>query len=358
MTPLQELLAAFQGSRSSDFHLTPDIVPYIRRHGELIPMPDSRPYSAEEVQTMTLELVGKEHFTDFQRDRELDVAIEFNGDRLRVNLYLQRNRIAWSIRLLPSELIALDSLGIPLDVLHTVCRMQKGLVLITGATGAGKTTTLASIIHEINRTRHCHIVTIEDPVEYLHPNIRAFVSQREVGSDTNSFEEALRRILREDPDVVLIGEMRDQTTMRAALTLAETGHLTFGTLHTSEAVRTITRIIGSFPANEQEQIRTQLAATLSLVISQQLVPWQDGNGRSLAAEIMIATPAVKAMIRENKVHQVASLIQTGQQSGMKTMNASLLELVRANKLRPQSAVEWSLEKEDMKRVLASSGFAP
>lgn len=356
MTPLQELLTAFQKSGASDLHLTPDIVPYIRRYGELVPMPDSREFSADEVRAMTAELVGKDAFERFRQEKELDAAVEFNGSRLRVNLYFQRDKTAWSLRMLPSEFIPLERLGIPVNVLDTVCRMQKGLVLIAGATGSGKTTTLASLLHEINRTRHCHILTIEDPVEYLHQSIRAFVSQREIGSDTDSFQEALRRSLREDPDVVLIGEMRDQTTMRAALTLAETGHLTFGTLHTSEAVQTVTRVIGGFPANEQEQIRTQLATTLNLVICQQLIPWDDGNGRSLAAEIMVATPAVKAMIRENKIHQIASLIQTGQQSGMKTMNASILELVKSGRINPHRAVEWSLDGDDMKRLLCSFGY--
>ncbi len=230
------------------------------------------------------------------------------------------------------------------------------MVLVTGTTGSGKTTTLASIINEINKTRNCHIFTIEDPVEYCHANRKAFISQREVGTDTASFEEALRRVLREDPDVVLIGEMRDQTTMRAALTLAETGHLTFGTLHTSEALQTVTRMIGAFPANEQEQIRTQLATTLSLVISQQLVPWSDGKGRSLAAEVMIGTPAVKAMIRENKIHQIPSSIQTGHIHGMQTMNMSLNALVKKRLITPERAIDWSIDKEDMRRLLNSTGF--
>lgn len=353
---LDRLLSAFKEAKSSDLHLTGGGVPYIRIHGGLFPMPEFPAVSDQEMETLTEQLVGEEAYKRFLSDNELDMAITYQGDRMRVNIYRQQKKIAWALRLLPSKFFALEELGISMQVLQMACTMQKGLVLVTGATGSGKSTTLASIINEINKTRNCHIFTIEDPVEYKHENIKAFVSQREVGDDTASFEEALRRVLREDPDVVLIGEMRDQTTMRAALTLAETGHLTFGTLHTSEALQTVTRLIGAFPANEQEQIRTQLATTLNLVISQQLVPWSDGKGRSLAAEIMVGTPAIKAMIRESKIHQITSSIQTGQQHGMKSMNASLYELVQARKIDAERALEWSLDKEDMKRLLSSSHF--
>ena len=352
MSELSNLLHRFKESESSDLHLTEEGVPYVRVHGELLSMPDQNVVPAEQLRQMTVELVGKEQFEQFMREDELDMAITFEGHRIRVNIYRQQQKISWSLRLLPSEFFPLDKLGLPTQITNAACTMQKGLVLVTGATGSGKSTTLASIINQINLTRRCHIFTIEDPVEYLHQNRKAFISQREVGSDTASFEEALRRILREDPDVVLIGEMRDQVTMRAALTLAETGHLTFATLHTSEALQTVTRMIGAFPANEQEQIRTQLAATLNLVISQQLIPWNDGKGRSLAAEILVGTPAVKAMIRENKIHQISSSIQTGQSLGMRTMNGAILELVKQGKITPERAMEWSLDREDLRRMMA------
>ncbi len=358
MTDLKTLLSAFREANSSDLHLTSEGGPYIRRNGELFPLPDFPAVASGEMESLTLELVGRENYEKFRRENELDMAVGLEGDRMRVNIYRQQKKIAWALRLLPSGFFPLEQLGIPLPVLRAACTMQKGLVLVTGATGSGKTTTLASMIHEINRTRNCHIFTIEDPVEYQHENLRAFVSQREVGDDTASFEEALRRVLREDPDVVLIGEMRDQITMRAALTLAETGHLTFGTLHTSEALQTVTRMIGAFPTNEQEQIRTQLATTLNLVISQQLVPWSDGGGRSLAAEIMIGTPAIKAMIRENKIHQIASSIQTGGQLGMRTMNMALLELIKEKRIDAERAMEWSMDREDMKRVVNTAGIGP
>lgn len=351
MMELNELLTAFVNANSSDLHLTSGEVPYIRIHGGLFPLQDFPAVSSHELEHLTEELIGHEAYKAFQADNELDIAQTFNDHRLRINIYRQQKTIAWALRLLPSKFFELEELGISMQVLNMACKMQKGLVLVTGATGSGKSTTLASIINEINKTRNCHIFTIEDPVEYKHKNIKSFVSQREVGDDTASFEEALRRILREDPDVVLIGELRDQTTMRAALTLAETGHLTFGTLHTSEALQTVTRLIGAFPANEQEQIRTQLATTLNLVISQQLVPWTDGNDRSLAAEVMVGTPAIKAMIRENKIHQITSAIQTGQLYGMKSMNASLFDLVKNKKIDGERALDWSIDKEDMKRLL-------
>lgn len=351
MEDLKHLLDAFVAAQSSDLHLKEDCPPYIRRHGEIIPLPDFAPIPAATLTALTKELVGEANFARFNHDNELDMAISYQEQRMRINLYRQQNAIAWSLRLLPAEFFPLEALGLPPMVTDMACTLHKGLVLVTGATGSGKSTTLASMINEINCTRRCHIFTIEDPVEYRHRDIKAFVSQREVGTDTEGFDEALRRVLREDPDVVLIGEMRDVTTMRAALTLAETGHLTFGTLHTSDAVQTITRLIGAFPANEQDQIRTQLAATLSLVISQQLIPWSDGGGRSMVAEVMIATPAIRAMIRENKVHQIASNIQTGQQQGMRTMNMAIDALRRQGKIDNQQALQWSTDREDMRRIM-------
>lgn len=356
MIDINTLLTAFKASDSSDLHITENEQPYIRVHGNLTELGDFAPFTRKNMEQLTLELVGKENYDRFNKENELDMAIDFEGDRLRVNIYRQQKKIAWALRMLPSKFFELSELGISVEVLKNICKLQKGLVLVTGATGSGKSTTLASIVNEINKHRRCHIFTIEDPVEYKHENKQAFISQREVGDDTASFEEALRRVLREDPDVVLIGEMRDQTTMRAALTLAETGHLTFGTLHTSEALQTVTRMIGAFPANEQEQIRTQLGTTLNVVISQQLIPWSDNKGRSLAAEIMIATPAIKAMIRESKIHQITSSIQTGQNQGMCTMNMSLAELLKQKKITPERALEWSLDKEDMKRMISSLGL--
>lgn len=348
---LGKLLDFFVSSGSSDLHISVGQPPYYRLHGSLVPMPGFEQYDSETIIALTKELIGEDKYKKFILESELDMAVSFGDSRLRINIYMQQKTICWALRALPSEFFPLDKLGLPPEICQMACKLHKGLILVTGATGAGKSTTLASIINAINESRQCHIFTIEDPVEYRHINKKAFISQREVGEDTVSFKEALRRVLREDPDVVLIGEMRDRTTMQAALTLAETGHLTFATLHTAEAIQTVTRIIGSFPANEQEQIRTQLSSTLQMVISQQLVPWDKGQGRSLAAEILVATPAVRAMIRENKIHQIASAMQTGSQAGMKTMNSALYELYVSGKIKSETALDWSINKEDIQRQL-------
>jgi twitching motility protein PilT len=348
---LDKLLNSFIDSGSSDLHISANEPPYYRIHGSLVPMPNFAALDMETITALTKELIGKAKYDEFLRNNELDMAVSYKETRLRINIYMQQKTISWALRALPSEFYPLDKLGLPIQICEKACTFHKGLVLVTGATGSGKSTTLASIINKINENRQCHIFTIEDPVEYRHFNKKAFISQREVGDDTTSFNEALRRVLREDPDVVLIGEMRDRITMQAALTLAETGHLTFATLHTAEAIQTVTRIIGSFPANEQDQIRTQLSSTLQIVISQQLVPWDNAEGRSLAAEILVATPAVKAMIRENKIHQISSAMQTGSQAGMKTMNKALYDLYISGKIQADTALEWSIDKEDMQRQL-------
>lgn len=350
---LNSLLQDFVDSNASDLHISSGTPPYFRVHGEIFPAENYPPISEEDLNRLTRELAGEKNYSRFCQEHELDMAITFQHYRLRVNIYRQQQNIAWALRTLPDKFIPVEQLGLPTTIANMACSLKKGLVLVTGATGSGKSTTLASIINNINITRNCHIFTIEDPVEYRHRNIKAFISQREIGSDSDSFAEALRRVLREDPDIVLIGEMRDRETMQAALTLAETGHLTFATLHTASAIQTVSRVIGAFPANEQEQIRTQLATILSLVVSQQLIPWDNRQGRSLAAEIMVATPAIKAMIRENKLHQMASVIQTGSAIGMRTMNQSLAELCCQQKISRESAIEWSWDKEDLLHSLTN-----
>lgn len=339
---LQELIQ----SNASDLHITEGNPPAYRIHGNLCFSKAFEEPTHSEMEKLSRELVGQERFDLFIKDHELDAAITYDNYRIRVNLYMQLGKIAWALRLLPEHFFPLDSLGLPPDVTRDITTLQKGLVLVTGATGSGKSTTLASILNEINGQRDCHIVTIEDPIEYLHPSKKAFVSQREVGDDTESFHEALRRILREDPDVVLIGEMRDTVTMRAALTLAETGHLTFATLHTSDAAQTVSRIIGSFNANEQEMIRTQLATTLSYIICQQLVPTCDGKGRTMVAEILRGVPAVRAQIRENKIHQIPSLIQTGYHMGMRSMDNTLKERYQHGIIDRATAINYAISRDD------------
>ncbi len=319
----QQLLDTWVQQESSDLHITPPNPPFWRIHGDLRPMPDIDPMTEDDVVTLTRLLVDATDYQAFMATNELDCATTLpNGRRIRINVHRQMGLTGLALRLLPQDFYPLEGLGLPKQVCQDICALKQGLVLVTGATGSGKSTTLASFINQINTTRTGHIVTIEDPVEYKHSTKRCFVTQREIGADTASFNEALRRILREDPDYVLIGEMRDPETIRAALTIAETGHLTFGTLHTSTAVHTMTRIISSFPAAEQDQIRTQLAGSLKHVICQQLIP-HPTKGRQLVAEILVSTPAVQALIRENRLHQIPSIMQTARDAGMVTMEQAL-----------------------------------
>ena len=253
------------------------------------------------------------------------------------------------------KILGFEELGLPRDVCERLCALPKGLILVTGATGSGKSTTLASMIDHINRTRSHHIVTIEDPIEYLHSHKKCLFNQREVGTDTHGFKKALRSVLRQDPDVILIGEMRDLETVEAALTLAETGHLTFATLHTSDAVQTINRIVDVFSSHQQQQIRTQLSFALQAVFCQQLIPLSSGKGRCLAAEIMLANNAIRALIRESKAHQIYSQIQTGGRDGMRTMNQSLSALWERRCISYEEALELSSDKDDLLRLLQRSG---
>ena len=332
----------------SDLHITTHAVPHIRVHGNIQPIPDAPVVDQRQMDKIVRSLLGDTGFSELQATHEWDGAQTLpTGHRIRINAYYQQGYLALAIRLLPDRFFLLDQLGLPINVLEQIVQMHAGLVLVTGATSSGKSTTIASIVHAINKTRPCHIHTIEDPVEYRHTNIKAFVTQREVGRDTASFGEALRRSMREDPDVIVIGEMRDLETMSAALTLAETGHLTFATLHTSSAVQTISRIISAYPAAQQAQIRIQLATTLQHVICQKLLPWDDGKGRSVAAEVLCVTPAVRAMIRDEKTHQINTAMQTGYEIGMRTMNGSITELMAKGKLSHKSAMTYSDDKTNI-----------
>ena len=290
-------------------------------------------------------MVGERLFKQLTETGELDAAFELTGGhRLRINAYRQLGNYAAAIRLLPNKFFKLGQLGLPMPVLNKICGLQSGLVLVTGATSSGKTTTIASIVNEINKVRPCHIHTIEDPVEYRHRSQTAFVTQREVGTDTESFAEALRRSMREDPDVIVVGEMRDIETMSAALTLAETGHLTFATLHTSTAIQTISRIVSAYPAAQQAQVRVQLASTLQFAICQKLIPWDNGQGRSLVAEILIVNSAVRAMIRDEKTHQLKNVMQTNYDLGMQTLEQSMEEVVKTRRISRKIAeayLDWT-----------------
>ena len=333
----------------SDLHLATGNPPVFRVHGRLERLADQQePLSAESIAAVVAGAVGDAALDRLRHTGELDAAFERkDGTRLRINAYRQQGDFAAAIRLLPHRFFALEELGLDMWVLKRICAMQAGLVLVTGSTGSGKSTTIASLVHEINKTRPCHIHTIEDPVEYRHRSLRGFVTQREVGRDTASFAEALRRSMRQDPDVIVVGEMRDVETMSAALAMAETGHLTFATLHTSDAAQTVSRVVSAYPAAHQAQVRVQLATTLQVVICQKLVPWANGAGRSLAAEILVATPNVRTMIREEKTHQMRTAMQTGAEHGMQTLNQSLLELLARRKIDRATALEYSEEKANL-----------
>jgi twitching motility protein PilT len=333
-----ELLQRLISDNGSDLHLASENPPMIRIHGKLIPMQNYPVLMEEDTFQIISQLVNETDLQELQKTGELDAAFELEGGhRIRINVYRQQGTYAAALRLLPNRFFEFKELGLPIKVLERICQLHHGLVLVTGATSSGKSTTIASIVNRINVERPCHIHTIEDPVEYRHRSLRAYVTQREVGRDTATFAEALRRSMREDPDVIVVGEMRDLETMSAALTLAETGHLTFATLHTSTAIQTISRIVSAFPAAQQAQIRIQLASTLQYVICQKLIPWDNEKGRSLVAEILIVNSAVRAMIRDEKSHQIQNVMQTNYDSGMRTLTQSLEDVVRQGKISPKTA---------------------
>jgi twitching motility protein PilT len=352
MIVLEDLLSGLVERGGSDLHISAGSPPKFRLDGQLM---DASPdgLDANETKRLVYSVLNAEQIAKFEKEHELDLSFGIAGlGRFRTNVFLQRGAVSGVFRVIPYEISGFKELGLPMDVCSDLCNLPKGLVLVTGATGSGKSTTLAAMIDRINQTRRQHIVTIEDPIEFLHENKLALFNQREVGSDTYAFERALKSVLRQDPDIVLIGELRTLETIEAALTLAETGHLTFATLHTSDCVQTINRIVDVFPAYQQQQVRTQLSFTLQAVFCQQLVPTTDRKGRALASEIMIANNAIRSLVRENKAHQIYSQIQTGGAKGMRTMNMSLHELYRARKISLDEALTRSTDKEDLKRLIS------
>lgn len=337
MITMEDLLALMVRKGGSDLHLRVETPPRIRVDGVLLPV-DHPPLTAEDTRRLATSVLTTDQIARLDRDLELDCSFGLDGHgRFRANVFYERSSVGCALRLVPHEIAGFEQLGLPIDVCERLCGLRAGLVLVTGATGSGKSTSLAAMVDHINRTKQGHIVTIEDPVEFAHKSQGCLVTQREIGNDTLSFDKALRSVLRQDPDIVLVGELRDLETIEAALTLAETGHLTFGTLHTSDAVQTVNRIIDVFPAHQQQQVRTQLSFSLEAVFCQQLLPLAAGRGRALAAEVLISTPAVRALIREGKGHQVYSQIQTGGRLGMRTMASSLADLVRAGSIRMEDA---------------------
>ena len=328
MVTLEELLRVMMERKSSDLHVTAGSSPRIRVDGALIPT-EYDMMDSETCQKLIYSLLDTEQIAKFESEKELDMSFGISGiGRFRVNVFYQRGAVGTAIRVIPYEIASFEKLGVPPDVCKKLCNLPKGLILVTGSTGSGKSTTLASMVDYINTSGQYHIITIEDPIEFVHRNKMCLVNQREVGPDTHGFAHALKHVLRQDPDVVLIGEMRDRETIELGLTLAETGHLTFATLHTSNCVQTINRIIDVFPGEQQNQIRTQLSC----------------------CEIMIPNDAIRANIRDDKVHQIYSTIQTGTKTGMRTMNQSLLELYKANRIAYETALQYTHNLEDMKKT--------
>lgn len=350
---MDNLLKTMLEKGASDLHIHTDTPPQIRINSNLVAL-DYPKLTPEESRKIVYSYLTEEEVKQFEEKKELDKAFGLEGvSRFRMNVFYHRGSVCAAVRAIPLKICDFKTLGLPEQQMLEICRSGRGLVLVTGATGVGKSTTLASVVDRINSERYCHIVTVEDPVEFVHENKKGIVSQREVGTDTHAFGEALKYVLRQDPDVILIGEMRDLETVQAALNIAETGHLVFATLHTSDCVQTINRIIDVFPAAQQAQIRMQLSYVLLATLSQQLLQRADNTGRCLALEIMIANFGVKAMIREEKIHQIFSMIQTGQKEGMKTMNQSLYELYRQGLISYQEASSHVTDIDDFKRFFKS-----
>ncbi|MCL6596498.1 MAG: PilT/PilU family type 4a pilus ATPase [Firmicutes bacterium] len=332
-----EWLAEARRLGASDLHLEVGVRPLVRLTGRLVPLAGSAPLTAEELAQVVADLVPSSHRTRLETVGQTDVGIAFGDDeRLRVSAFRDRGGYALTVRLLPRQVPTPEELGLPRAAVELAGR-RHGLVLVTGPTGSGKTTTLASLVDKMNRERELHIVTLEDPVEYVHRSHRSLVRQREIGTDTDSFASGLRAALRQDPDVILVGEMRDAETMAIALMAAETGHLVLATLHTGDAAGAVDRVVGAFEGERQQAVRTQLAAVLVGVVAQRLLPRRGREGRVAAFEVLVATPAVRHLIREGKSHQIASAIQTGGSVGMQTMQASLRALADAGRIDPELA---------------------
>jgi twitching motility protein PilT len=348
-----QVLTKMVEMRASDVHLTPGYPPAIRVRGRISAMDDYPRLTVQDTRGVVYSLLNSDQRKRFENQKQLDLAYAVSGvARFRVNCYFQRGTISAAFRLIPFEIQSLDSLGLPL-VLEDLTRKPRGFVLVTGPTGSGKTTTLASMLNLINQEREEHILTIEDPIEYLHKHKKCIVNQREIGSDADDFGVALKAALRQDPDVILVGEMRDLETISTALTAAETGHLVFATLHTQSTAQTVDRIIDVFPSAQQHQVRMQLSIALQGIVTQQLLPTADGSGRVVASEVLIPTPAVRNLIREGKTHQIYSAVQTSGSVGMQTMDADLARLVRSGKITRALAEQRASVPEELKRLLGA-----
>jgi twitching motility protein PilT len=348
---MHDLLTILVERGASDLHITTGTYPQIRVHGALASLTQFEQLQPQDTQRLAYSVLNERQKQKFEEDNELDLSFGIQGlARFRCNLYRQRGAVACAIRLIPTKIRGFQELNLP-PIIEQMAERPKGLVLVTGPTGSGKSTTLAAMVDKINAERSEHIVTIEDPIEFVHQHKKCMVNQREIFSDTQSFKNALKYILRQDPDVVLVGEMRDLETIAAALTIAETGHLTLGTLHTNSCAQTMNRIIDVFPTNQQDQVRAQLSLVLEGVFCQQLIPTSDGRGRVMAMEIMVVTPAIRNLIREEKIHQIYSAMQAGQKFGMQTMNQSLLNLIQRGEISREEALNRTTDPQELVRLL-------
>jgi twitching motility protein PilT len=353
-----EVLLEVVDRRASDLHITAGAPPMLRVRGRLAPMEGYPALTPTDTREIVYSILSNAQRQKLENDWQLDFAYQIPGAaRFRVNAYFQRSALSAAFRLIPFDVVPLETLGLP-PIVADFATKPRGLVLVTGPTGSGKSTTLASLIDVINQTREEHIITIEDPIEFLHQHKKCIVNQRELGSDASSFGQALKAALRQDPDVILVGEMRDLETIGTAITAAETGHLVFATLHTQDTPQTLDRIIDVFPPGQQGQIRAQLSVALQGIMTQMLLPTADGAGRCVAAEILVPTPAVRNLIRESKSHQIYSVLQTGAAHGMQTMDAALAQLVRAGKITRQLADSRAHAPEELRRLIGDSDGAP
>ncbi len=353
MANLHQLLKAMVEKGASDLHITTGSPPQLRIDGRLVPL-KTPPLTPVETKQLCYSILADAQKHKFEEENELDLSFGVKGlSRFRANLFMQRGAVAAAFRTIPFKILTFQELGLP-TIVADLAKKPRGLVLVTGPTGSGKSTTLASIIDKINTERHEHIITIEDPIEYLHPHKNCVVNQREVGADTHSFKKALKYILRQDPDVVLVGEMRDLETIEAALVISETGHLAFGTLHTNSCVQTINRILDVFPPYQQPQVRAQLSFVLEGVVTQNLIAKQGAPGRVLAIEVMVPNAAIRNLIREDKVHQIYSQMQVGQAKfGMQTFNQSLASLIQRGVISLEEGLGRSSDAEELRNILAS-----
>jgi twitching motility protein PilT len=353
--PVAELLDVVLERGASDLHLTVGAPPTIRLHGDLERLSEYPIMTPRALQGMIYAILPQKMRERLEQELELDMSYALPGRaRFRVNVYFQRDSLGAAFRLIPYEIKTIDDLQLP-NVVGDLARFPRGFVVVTGPTGSGKSTTLAGMVDIVNKERAAHIMTVEDPIEFLHKHERCIVNQREVGADTHSFSQALKHVLRQDPDVILVGEMRDLETIGTAITAAETGHLVFATLHTQDAPQTIDRIIDVFPPHQQQQVRVQLATTLQGVVTQQLLQTADGQSRVVAVEVLICTPAVRNLIREGKVHQIYSIMQAGGRFGMQTMDQSLANLVKAGHITQQLAYERCHDAEELNRLIGGAG---